>query len=132
MNIRMIFNTLGRISIAEAILLLLPLSVCFIYGEATWIGFAITIGIALVLGLLLCLCFRTKNSAIYAKNCYLYNTGEIKTGTKFAVATDGGLTATEATINGVLTAGSGSKIGGWQITDTTIESEFFKGKQTGF
>ncbi len=67
MNIRMIFNTLGRIAIAEAILLLLPLLVCFIYGETTWIGFAITIGIALVLGLLLCLCFRTKNSAIYAK-----------------------------------------------------------------
>ena len=67
MNIRMIFNTLGRISIAEAILLLLPLLVCFIYGEATWFGFAVTAAIALVLGLLLCLCFRTKNSVIYAK-----------------------------------------------------------------
>ena len=67
MNIKMIFNTLGRIAFAEAILLLLPLTVCFIYGEATWVGFGITAAISLVLGLLLCICFRTKNSAIYAK-----------------------------------------------------------------
>ena len=67
MNIKMIFNTLGRTACAEAVLMLLPLTVCFIYGEGTWFGFAVTAAISLLLGLLLCFCFRTKNSVIYAK-----------------------------------------------------------------
>lgn len=67
MNIRMIFNTLGRTACTLSVLMLLPLAVCFLYGEAEWFGFAVTAGISLLLGLLLCLCFRTKNSAIYAK-----------------------------------------------------------------
>ncbi len=67
MNIKMIFNTLGRTACAQAALLVLPLAVCIIYGEAAWFGFAATALLSLGLGLLLCVCFRTKNSAIYAK-----------------------------------------------------------------
>ncbi len=67
MNIKMIFNTLGRTACAQAALLVLPLAVCVIYGESAWFGFAVTAMLSLGIGLLLCVCFRTKNSAIYAK-----------------------------------------------------------------
>lgn len=41
---------------------------------------------------------------------------------KFRVDSNGVLNASGAIINGTITAGSGSKIGGWTITDTTIQS----------
>lgn len=63
----MIFNTLGRISSALAILLLLPLAVSLYYKEDGTLSFLITIGIALCLGTVLQLFFRPKNSVIYAK-----------------------------------------------------------------
>ncbi len=67
MNVKMILNTLGRVSVAEAIFMLIPIAVSLIYSEASWFGFAVTAVVALAIGLLLCLCCRTKNSEIYAK-----------------------------------------------------------------
>lgn len=42
---------------------------------------------------------------------------------KFSVTQLGILTATGANISGTVTIGSGSEVGGWKITDNTIESE---------
>lgn len=67
MNVKVIFNTLGRVSLAEAIFMLIPIAVSLIYAETAWFGFAVTAAIALGIGLLLCLCCRSKNNSIYAK-----------------------------------------------------------------
>lgn len=40
----------------------------------------------------------------------------------FSITFDGALKATNATISGTITAGSGSKIGGWNLTDTRLYS----------
>ena len=42
MNVKMILNTLGRVSVAEAIFMLIPIAVSLIYSEASWFGFAVT------------------------------------------------------------------------------------------
>ncbi len=66
MNKRMVLHTLGYVLGAEAVLLLLPLLVSFLYGEDT-IPFLITIGLlAAACGSLLCIRPRTKN--IYARD----------------------------------------------------------------
>ena len=68
MNRKMVFNTLGRMLLVEAALLVLPLIVTFIYNEpAGTTAFLITIAIAVAAGLPLVLFIRTKNSTIYAK-----------------------------------------------------------------
>ena len=72
MNKKMVFSTLGKLTLSEAALMILPLIVALIYGESkVAISFAITIGIALIIGSLLYLCFRTKNKIIYAKEGFV-------------------------------------------------------------
>lgn len=68
MNYKMIFFTVGKVVLIEAVLLLLPLVTALIYSE-WWVAvsFAITIGIALGLYLLSRLCFTPKNTVIFSK-----------------------------------------------------------------
>ena len=67
MNYRMIFNTLGRIAIVLAILLVIPTVLALSLGEASWWAIAITVGVSLVIGLVLVLCVKPKDKMIFAK-----------------------------------------------------------------
>ena len=49
MNWKTVVKTLGKILIAEAVMLLFPLIVAAIYGESTFLGFAIPIAVLLLL-----------------------------------------------------------------------------------
>ncbi len=71
MNRRMVLNTLGYISVANAILMLLPTIVSIIYREACLWAFLITIGISLLMGLLLILLSRPGTKVIYAKEGFV-------------------------------------------------------------
>lgn len=71
MNIKMIVFMLGRISLLEAVLLVLPLSCALIYGESTVTAFLITIGIAVVLGVLGSVIGKTKDKAIFAREGFV-------------------------------------------------------------
>ena len=66
----MVFYMIGKIVLAEAAMLLLPLVVALLYKE-TPLPFLITIGIALVLGIALSLIFKPKNRVIYAKEGFV-------------------------------------------------------------
>ena len=50
MNRKMVFYTTGKILIIEGLLLLLPLFVSIIYGESSWLSFAIAITAAFAAG----------------------------------------------------------------------------------
>ena len=67
MNYRMIFNTLGKIAIVLAILLVIPTVLALCLGEASWWALATTVGITLAIGLVLVLCLKPKDKAIFAK-----------------------------------------------------------------
>ncbi len=68
MNVKAVFNTLGKISLVEGMLLILPLFVSLIYGEyVAALSFAITIAISALIGGLLILLTRSHNNVIYAK-----------------------------------------------------------------
>lgn len=67
MNYKVIFNTIGRVAVAEAFLLLLPTAVSLIYGESCYLAFLLTAVFSFLIGFLLLLCFRPKNHVIYAK-----------------------------------------------------------------
>ena len=71
MNRRMVFYLTGKMIFVEAILMLLPLSVGFIYKENSALYFAITIGIALAISLLLMLISKPSNRTIYAKEGFV-------------------------------------------------------------
>ena len=72
MNYRMILNVMGRIIMAEAALLLLPVAVAVYYNEASSLNaFLITAGIALGIGLLFCLISHTKDRNIYAREGFV-------------------------------------------------------------
>ena len=71
MNRRMVFYTVGKMVCWEAIMLVLPLIVSFIYGDGSWSAIVATIAIALALGGLLTLTCRTKNQVIYAKEGFV-------------------------------------------------------------
>ncbi len=66
MNFKMILNLLGKFMIAEAILMMLPLLVSVLYGEAQGWSFLWTIAILIVLGALLGI-RKPQNSDIFAK-----------------------------------------------------------------
>jgi trk system potassium uptake protein TrkH len=70
MNRKMVFYMIGKIVLAEAAMLLLPLVVALLYKE-TPLPFLITIGIALVLGIALSLIFKPKDRVIYAKEGFV-------------------------------------------------------------
>ena len=67
MNYRMIFNTLGKIAIVLAILLVIPAVLALCLKEASWWAIATTVGISLVIGLVLVLCVKPKDKMIFAK-----------------------------------------------------------------
>lgn len=68
MNIKAVLNTLGKISLVEGVLLILPLIVSLIYGELiSASSFAITIGFSALVGAVLLLITRRHNHIIYAK-----------------------------------------------------------------
>lgn len=71
MNRRFVFYLLGKIFIASALLMLLPLIVSVIYRESGFFAFLITMGISLVLGLILMLTCKTENKVIYAKEGFM-------------------------------------------------------------
>ena len=71
MNLRMIFNTLGKSLLALAGLLLLPMVTSIIYQESVVWSFVITIGIALVVGLVLMLVFRPKSKDILSREGFV-------------------------------------------------------------
>ncbi len=67
MNRRMIVHVLGHIITLEAVLMLLPLIVSFIYRESCAVSFMITIALALIIGPLLRLVSKPRNKVMYAK-----------------------------------------------------------------
>lgn len=72
MNKRMIFSTLGKLTIFEAILMIFPLITSLIYWEIkTVIAFAIAIAIATLVGFSLHFGFKTTNKIIYAREGFI-------------------------------------------------------------
>ncbi|MBR6903196.1 MAG: TrkH family potassium uptake protein, partial [Clostridia bacterium] len=68
MNVKAVFNTLGKISLVESVLLLLPFAVSLIYKEPSSIfAFAVTIAISAVIGGALLLITGKHSNVIYAK-----------------------------------------------------------------
>lgn len=72
MNRRMIFSTLGKLTLTEAVLMIFPLIVSLFYGEIkVAVSFLVAIGIALIVGTTLYIVFKTKNKVIYAKEGFI-------------------------------------------------------------
>ncbi len=68
----MVFSTLGKITISEALLMALPLIVSLIYGEfKSAFAFVIAILIAIVIGSLLYFTCKTDNKVIFAKEGFI-------------------------------------------------------------
>ncbi len=70
MNYKVVLNTLGKVFLIEAILLVFPMIVGFIYQENSFLDYLIPIGILLALGLPLYF-IKTKDTAIYAKEGFV-------------------------------------------------------------
>ncbi len=71
MNRRMVFYTLGQLTVLEGALMLLPLGTALLYRERTVSSFLCAIGIAFLAGSLLMALFRPKNRIIYAKEGFI-------------------------------------------------------------
>lgn len=72
MNRKMVFSTLGQLTLSEAALMIAPLIVTLIYGEfKVMASFLVAIGIALIVGSLLYFLFKTENKVIYAKEGFV-------------------------------------------------------------
>ena len=68
MNLKAVLNTLGKISLVEGVLLILPLTVSLIYGEFSHAAaFLVTVAVAALTGAVLLLVTRRHNHVIYAK-----------------------------------------------------------------
>ncbi len=74
MNRRIVYHTVGLIVLLEAVLLLFPLAVSFIYKEACSSAFLTSILFALVIGSLMTVCFWPKSRLIYAKEGFAITT----------------------------------------------------------
>ena len=70
MNYKMVLNTLGKVFLLEAFLLVLPMCVGFCYHENSHLDYLIPIVILLTLGLSLVL-IKTKEKSIYAKEGFI-------------------------------------------------------------
>ena len=68
MNYKMVARTIGHMTLIEAILLILPLTVSLIYGETCAWSFLWAILIAVAIGLPLALLSKPENTSIYAKD----------------------------------------------------------------
>ncbi len=72
MNRKMVLNTIGRIMILEAALMLLPAGVSLIYKEFSGLfAFLIAIAVSAVLGLLLVLFCKTRDQVIFAREGFV-------------------------------------------------------------
>lgn len=72
MNKKMVFSTLGKLTVSEAVLMIFPLIVALIYRETkVAISFLIAIGIALVVGFTMYLTCKTSNKLIFAKEGFV-------------------------------------------------------------
>lgn len=71
MNRRFVFYLLGKIFIASAALMLLPLIVSAVYVESGFFAFLISIGISLAIGLVLSIVSKTEDRVIYAKEGFI-------------------------------------------------------------
>lgn len=71
MNRKMILSITGSILIAEAAMLLLPMIVSLVYGEACAFPFAVTALGAAIVGLVLRRLCRAKDSTLYAKDGFV-------------------------------------------------------------
>lgn len=72
MNKKMIFSTLGQLTLSEGGMMLLPLIAALIYGE--WhvaLSFGISAGLAVLLGGGMYLLCRTKNTVIFAREGFV-------------------------------------------------------------
>ncbi len=67
MNRRMIVSVIGKMVMAEGILMLLPMIVAALYREACLWSFMVTAGAAVLIGFLLVKCAKPRTSVIYAK-----------------------------------------------------------------
>lgn len=67
MNFRVIFRNLGYVLLTLAALLLLPMIVCFCYGEGCWWAFLTTCGICVVCGLPLVLALKPKDQVFFSR-----------------------------------------------------------------
>ncbi len=67
MNRRMMMSTVGKMVLAEGILMLLPMIVALIYREACAWSFMITAGAAILAGFILVKCAKPRTPVIYAK-----------------------------------------------------------------
>lgn len=69
MNKKMVFRTIGRLLQITAVLLVVPMIVALIYGEAKQVfAFGITALGSLVVGVVITLLTKTKNKVIYARD----------------------------------------------------------------
>ncbi len=67
MNFRVIFQNLGRVSVAIGILMLLPMIVAFMYGESCWWALLASSGICVFVGLPLVFLCKPKNHVFFTK-----------------------------------------------------------------
>lgn len=67
MNYRMIFYTTGKVALALAALLVIPMIIAACLAESAWWAFAITVGISLAVGLIFVLCLKPKNNVFFSK-----------------------------------------------------------------
>ena len=67
MNYRIIFNTLGKVALVLAALLVLPMVIAASLTESCWWAFAVTIGISAVVGVVLVFALRPKNNVFFSK-----------------------------------------------------------------
>ena len=115
MNRKMVFYMLGKMLLAEAAMLLLPLTVALYYNEACTSAFLASIAIILVLALPAAVFFKPSNKVIYAKEGFVitalswlllsaagalpfYISGEISSFTDAFFETVSGFTTTGASI----------------------------------
>ena len=68
MNYRVVFQTLGKVAIALAIMLALPTILAACLLESSWWALLTTVGISLAIGLTLTLCIKPKNKVIFTKD----------------------------------------------------------------
>jgi len=69
MNLKKVFNTLGRLMMAESALLLLPAIVSMIYGEQQSVtAFILTAAVSSLVGGMMIIFFQSKSDNIYAKD----------------------------------------------------------------
>ncbi len=70
MNYKVVLNTLGKVFLIEAILLIFPMIVGFCYQENSYLDYLIPMAMLVVVGIPL-LCIRARDKSIYAKEGFI-------------------------------------------------------------